>query len=162
MSDGALHQVADPMQIYQKPVNKFVAAFIGSPPMNFFPGRLQFVDDSARFTIGAETITLPQRFNRALADYNSREMVLGIRPEHLSPEQFAGPPNNAIAATVELIEPLGASTQVRLIAPTGTTFVACVNPDIKLKPADIVKMHIDPEKIHIFEPGETGKNVTLA
>ncbi|MHC4346370.1 MAG: ABC transporter ATP-binding protein [Planctomycetota bacterium] len=162
MSEGGLHQVAEAMEIYQKPSNRFVAAFIGSPPMNFFPGRLQFVDDSARFTIGAETIILPQRFNKALADYNSGEMVLGIRPEHLSPEQFAGSPNNAIAADVELIEPLGASTRVRLIAPTGTRFVACLNPDVKLKPTDTVKMHIDTEKIHIFEPGETGKNVTLA
>jgi ABC-type sugar transport system ATPase subunit len=89
-------------------------------------------------------------------------MVLGIRPEHLSPEQFPGSPNNAIAADVELIEPLGASTQVRLIAPTGTRFVACLKPDVKLKPADTVKMYIDTQRIHIFEPGDIGKNITLA
>ncbi|MHC4155926.1 MAG: ABC transporter ATP-binding protein [Planctomycetota bacterium] len=162
MSEGSLHQVADPMQIYQKPVNKFVAAFIGSPPMNFFPGRLKFVDDSAGFTIGAETITLPQRFNKALADYNSREMVLGVRPEHLSPTQPAGGLNNAISATVEVIEPLGATTQLRLTTPTGAKFVACLNPDIRLRPADTVKIYVDTQKIHIFETAETGKNITLA
>jgi multiple sugar transport system ATP-binding protein len=162
MCEGSVHQVGEPMEIFQKPVNRFVAAFIGSPAMNFFQGRLQFADDSARFTIGGETITLPQRFNRALADYGNREMVLGIRPEHLSPTHPAGGLNNTISAAVELIEPLGISTHVRVVTAAGEKFVACLNPDIKLKPAGTVKMHIDTEKTHIFEPGETGKNVTLA
>jgi ABC-type sugar transport system ATPase subunit len=89
-------------------------------------------------------------------------MVLGIRPEHLSPTQPAGGLNNTISAAVELIEPLGISTHVRVVTAAGEKFVACLNPDIKLKPAGTVKMHIDTEKTHIFEPGETGKNVTLA
>jgi multiple sugar transport system ATP-binding protein len=162
MSNGSLHQAAAPMEIYQKPADRFVAAFIGSPPMNFFAGQLQFVDHSAHFTIGAESITLPQRLNNALADYNSREMVLGIRPEHFSPSPAPGRLDNAISAVVDLIEPLGATTQVRLVTPTGTRFVACLNAEIALGPSDKIKLYVDAEKIHIFEPGDSGKNVTLA
>ncbi|HUW19703.1 MAG TPA: sn-glycerol-3-phosphate ABC transporter ATP-binding protein UgpC [Sedimentisphaerales bacterium] len=162
MCDGVLQQSAAPMEVYEKPANRFVAGFIGSPPMNFFMGRLQFNDDAACFVMGDETITLPQCLKKVLADYRDREMVLGIRPESLSPNQFAGQHNNTISANVEMIEPLGAATHFHLTSRTGIQFVACFNPNIKLNVTDAVKINIDLQKVHIFEPGETGKNVVLS
>jgi multiple sugar transport system ATP-binding protein len=162
MSEGKLQQVAAPMEIYAKPADRFVAGFIGSPPMNFFTGRLQFNDDSARFAMGPDTITLPQRLNKIMADYCSREMVLGVRPENLSLHQLPNQHDNTISATVDVIEPLGTTTQVHLSTRTCTKFVACFNSTITLRAADTLRIYIDLQKVHIFEPGETGKNVTLA
>jgi multiple sugar transport system ATP-binding protein len=162
MSEGKLQQAAAPTEIYEKPANRFVAGFIGSPPMNFFTGRLQFNNDSACFVMGPETITLPRHLNKILADYRSREMVLGVRPEHLLPKQFADQQNNTISAAIEVVEPLGRASRVHLTTQTGAKFVAYLDPHTKLRVRDMVAMYIDLEKVHIFEPGETGKNVTLS
>jgi multiple sugar transport system ATP-binding protein len=162
MSDGALHQAAAPMGVYEKPANRFVAGFIGSPPMNFFTGRLQFNDDSACFVMPAQTVILPQRLNQLLAHYRDRQMVLGVRPENLSLNQFPGQHSNTISATVDVIEPLGGMIDVHLTAQAGAEFVARLARHTRLAPGESMKMHIDLEKVHVFEPGETGKNVTVS
>jgi multiple sugar transport system ATP-binding protein len=161
MHNGIIQQVAAPMQVYEKPANRFVAGFIGIPPMNFFTGRLEFKGDTSYFVISSDTIILPQRLKTVLANYRNREMVLGIRSENLSPNQFPGQADNTISATVNVIEPLGTATDVHLTTDAATKFVAKVDPNIGLEVNGAVKMHIDLDKIHIFQPGETGKNVTL-
>ncbi|MHC4482570.1 MAG: ABC transporter ATP-binding protein [Planctomycetota bacterium] len=162
MYNGKIQQVADPMQVYDMPANKFVAGFIGTPPMNFFTGRLEFEGDTPYFVIGGDTISLPRHLKTALADYHEREIVLGIRPENLSPNQFPGQVDNTISAIVDIVEPLGTGTDVCLTTETGVKFIARLTPNTKFKAGDAVKMYINLEKIHIFEPGETGKNVTLS
>ena len=159
--NGEIQQTAGPMDVYERPVNKFVAGFLGTPPMNFFAGSLKLKNDTAYFTISNETIKLPQRLRNVLRDYYDKQMVLGARPENISPEQFPGQNDNAISATVNVIEPVGNRTDVYLTHPTGQKFIAGIDPHTKLQANDAVKMYIDPERIHIFEPGETGRNVTL-
>ena len=160
--NGEIQQTAGPMDVYERPVNKFVAGFLGTPPMNFFAGSLKLKNDTAYFTISNETIKLPQRLRNVLRDYYDKQMVLGARPENISPEQFPGQNDNAISATVNVIEPVGNRTDVYLTHPTGQKFIAGIDPQASLLVNDAVKMYIDPEKIHIFEPEETGRNVTLS
>ena len=160
--NGEIQQTAGPMDVYERPVNKFVAGFLGTPPMNFFAGSLKLKNDTAYFTISNETIKLPQRLRNVLRDYYDKQMVLGARPENISPEQFPGQNDNAISATVNVIEPVGNRTDVYLTHPTGQKFIAGIDPHTKLQANDAVKMYIDPERIHIFEPEETGRNVTLS
>ena len=159
--DGEIQQTAGPMEVYEQPVNRFVAGFLGTPPMNFFAGGLKLKNDSAYFAIGNDALRLPECLRTLLRDYYSKQMVLGVRPENISPQQFPGQSDNAISATVNFIEPVGNRTDIYLTHPTGQKFIAGIDPHTKLQASDAVKMYIDPERIHIFEPGETGRNMTL-
>ena len=161
MYDGRVQQVADPVEVYKRPVNRFVAGFLGTPPMNFLTGGLDFRNDTARIALGNDTIILPQRLKDMLADYHNREMVLGIRPENLSAHRFPGQLNNTITAVVSALEPLGAAIHACLTCGSGEKFIVNVDPHLELKIDETVTMHIDSEHIHIFEPGDTGKNITF-
>ena len=175
MYNGVIQQVADPMGLYERPVNKFVAGFLGTPPMNFFTGSLKCENDTACFVtrrpdlrretqgqVGSDTIVLPQHLKTALSDYRDREVVLGARPENISPHQFPDQSNNTISATVNVVEPMGIRTDVYLTNQAGDKFIVGITPYATFKVNDTVKMYIDLEKIHIFEPGETGKNITIS
>ena len=162
MHNGVIQQVAGPMEAYERPVNRFVAGFLGTPAMNFFTGSLKFKNDTASFVIDNDKIVLPQRLKTVLSDFRDREMVLGVRPENLSLHQFPGQINNTISATVNVVEPMGIRTDVYLTNHAGKKFVAGIGPYIELKANDTVKMYIDLEKIHIFESGEIGKNITIS
>ncbi|MCP4259806.1 MAG: sn-glycerol-3-phosphate ABC transporter ATP-binding protein UgpC [Planctomycetes bacterium] len=162
MYNGVIQQVAGPMEVYERPINKFVAGFLGTPAMNFFTGRLKFENDTASFVIDKDTIIFPQRLRTVLRDYQNKEIVLGVRPENLSLQQFPGRINNTISATVNMVEPIGIRTNIHLTNNNGNKFVASIDPYTKLKANDIVKIYIDLEKIHIFDSGETGKNINIS
>lgn len=162
MYNGIIQQTASPIEIYERPINKFVAGFFGSPSMNFFTGRVKFKGDIPCFVIGNDTITLPQRLKTILADYSDKKMTMGIRSESLSLSKFSNQVGNAIGATVDIVEPLGNRVDIYLTNNTGTKFIANTDPHIEINVQDVVKVHIDSEKIHIFEPGEAGKNITLS
>jgi multiple sugar transport system ATP-binding protein len=160
--NGIIQQTASPIEIYERPINKFVAGFFGSPPMNFFAGRVKFKGDLPCFVIGNDTITLPGRFKSLLAGYSDKKMTMGIRPESLSICKFSNKIDNAISAVVDIVEPLGNRMDIYLTDDAGTKFIANTDPHFKSNVRDIVKVNIDSEKIHIFEPGEAGKNITLS
>jgi len=160
--DGEIQQTAGPMEVYERPVNKFVAGFLGTPPMNFFAGGLKLKNDSAYFAIGDDAIKLPQRLKTVLHEYDGKQMVMGVRPENISPHLYAGLTDNAISATVNVIEPVGNRTDVYLTHPAGQKFIAGIDPHTTLEVNDNVKLYLDIEKIHVFEPEETGRNVTLS
>jgi len=160
--DGEIQQTAGPMEVYEEPVNKFVAGFLGTPAMNFFEGSLKLKNDSAYFAIGREAIMLPQHLRTVLQDYSDKQMILGIRPESILSHQLPGLTDNAISATVDIIEPVGNRTDVYMTHLSGQKFIAGIEPHIRFEINDKVKMYLNIEKIHIFEPGVTGKNVTLS
>ena len=160
--DGKIQQTAGPMEVYERPVNIFVAGFLGTPPMNFFPGNLKLKNDSAYFAIGDDAVRLPQRLKVLLQEYHGKQMIMGVRPENISPHQYPELTDNAISATVNVIEPVGNRTDVYLTHPSGQKFIAGIDPHTTLLVNDAVKMYIDPQRIHIFEPEETGRNVTLS
>jgi multiple sugar transport system ATP-binding protein len=160
--DGEIQQTAGPMEVYERPVNKFVAGFLGTPAMNFFEGSLKIKNNSAYFIIGNEAIGLPHHLRTVLQDYYDKQMILGIRPENISPHQSPGFTDNVISGTVNVIEPVGNRTDIYLTHLSGQKFIAGIDPHTRLKMNDNVKLYFDLEKIHIFEPGETGRNVTLS
>ena len=162
MHNGVIDQVAGPMEVYERPVNKFVAGFLGTPAMNFFTGFLKCQNDTTSFVVDNDIIILPQSLRTVLCDYHDKELILGVRPENCSPHQYLGQINNAISATVNVVEPMGIRTDVYLTNHAGKKFVAGIGPYTKLKVNDAVKIYIDLEKIHIFERGETGRNITMS
>jgi len=159
MYNGLIQQVASPMDVYNNPVNRFVAGFLGTPPMNFFDGRVIFEGAGAVFSINDEKISLPKRIADKLAAYKDKDIVLGIRPEHLSVRPFDGQSVNSVKAVVEVVEPLGDRKDVYLKTAFGQKFTANIEPHVSIKMEQNVQMYIDAEQVHIFEPGETGKNV---
>ena len=187
MHQGKIQQVGSPLQTYEQPVNRFVAGFLGTPPMNFFTGFIKFKNGDAYFVIGRHTIAILPRLRAQLSDYCGREMVLGIRPGSFSLRPFPGYTDNTILATVNLIEQLGVRADVHLSTDTGVNFVASVEARANPAPIepggtvfpkilcptnacaqlerdrvnDVVTLYIDLERIHIFEPGPSGRNVTL-
>ena len=161
MHDGVIQQVAEPMEVYDRPVNRFVAGFLGTPPMNFFDGKIRFKEADAYFTIGSQEIKLTSKIKSFLADYRDREMVLGIRPEHLLPEPLQTQNQNGIDCTVAVVEPLGDRMDVYFETETGNRFVANVDPHVDIRMGQAVTMYIDVDKVNIFELGDIGNNITL-
>lgn len=163
MKDGVVQQVADPLTIYEKPVNRFVAGFIGTPPMNFLTGKIALADGRVYFDEGACRILLPDRHVSCLAAYDQQPMVLGIRPENLSfrPEESWADKRNALAVRVSVVEPLGDRMDVYVATRTHDKIVCRVDAHTRLREGQELPLFVDVESVHVFQPGETGMNVTL-
>ncbi|MBV9732953.1 MAG: sn-glycerol-3-phosphate ABC transporter ATP-binding protein UgpC, partial [Verrucomicrobia bacterium] len=122
MRDGVIMQVADPLTLYMKPENMFVASFIGSPPMNLLKGKAQKREDGLYFVEDGEKDALVAPLTGALqslaSNYVDKNIVFGIRPENISESPKAGP-SISITSTVDVAEPMGAESIVYLKTGTG-------------------------------------------
>ncbi|MCY3714305.1 MAG: sn-glycerol-3-phosphate ABC transporter ATP-binding protein UgpC [Gemmatimonadetes bacterium] len=112
MKDGEVQQVAAPLELYEKPANRFVAGFIGSPGMNFLEGRVVFDNGHAAFDEGSLQLPIPDGMREALAPWRDREVTFGIRPEDITSVDANKDWQEArqIKATVEVVEPMGSET----------------------------------------------------
>jgi multiple sugar transport system ATP-binding protein len=144
MKDGILQQVAPPREIYDNPVNMYVAGFIGSPTMNFIPVTVQ--GTTAKAT-GFE-LELP-------AAPGIEKGVLGIRPEALTEHPRDG--HSGLDLKVEVCEILGAD-QFLYGTVGGDAITARVDPNLKVSPGDRVRLGVDMRRLHLFE-GPTGKAI---
>ena len=160
MKDGVIQQVAEPLDLYDNPKNMFVAGFIGSPPMNFFngaiehrPGGLWFVEQASGNGKGfAVRINDDMARKLAAGGYAGKSVVFGSRPEDINDKQHASfaNPDQTAAATVEVVEPMGAEIYLYLI--TGRhSFVARVNPHEKADVGQKLDMAFDMRKSHFFD-----------
>jgi multiple sugar transport system ATP-binding protein len=146
LKDGVTQQVGTPHQVYHDPANRFVAGFIGSPPMNFLPGRLEqdaFVTEGVVFPLPGWN---PERLPQA-------EVVLGIRPERIQ----VGEPGVALPLLVA--EPLGSETLLYLRAGSGTV-VAKVSTGAGELQREEVPIRLDPDALLFFHP-ETGARLPM-
>ncbi|MGC1309700.1 MAG: sn-glycerol-3-phosphate ABC transporter ATP-binding protein UgpC [Phormidesmis sp.] len=151
MNQGKIQQVAPPLDLYRQPANRFVAAFIGSPPMNFLTVTAKLTAEAAQLIHSAFTLALPSSWKKAIAPYQNQPLTLGIRPEHIQPGQRPG----SIPATVTQLEALGSETFV--VATLCGSSPA--NPPLQIRiPADqpidigsIVQISFPPEKLHLFD-----------
>lgn len=165
MKDGLIHQCAAPLEVYERPVNKFVASFVGTPPMNFLNGKIMAGEV---FTFGGngQMVRLPADMAQRLAAKIGQDVILGVRPESLSPAcegKFVWK-DNAIDAKINVIEPLGDKVDIYLSAD-GHDHIVCradAQQFGKLAIGSIMKFHMDLGRVHVFEPGDDGMNLTLA
>ncbi len=142
MKDGVVQQIDSPLNLYNKPKNKFVAGFIGSPAMNFIPGKI-LRNEKLWFKAG-------DHFKVALTsledDYSDGKALLGIRPEHL---ELSNDPA-LFKATVEVIETMG--SEVYLYLKSGMLDLILRRSSIaSLKPGDVVDLSFNPKHIRIFD-----------
>ncbi len=165
MKDGLVQQCAPPLDVYDYPANRFVATFIGSPPMNLFQGELRESDGHVYFHEGPDNrIRVPERLRETLRRYAGKSgMVMGVRPENVS-ESATGDfsdPENALLVTVSVVEPLGDKKDVYVATRTNDHVCCRVDAHAKVKEGQQLPMHLDMSRVHFFEPGETGMNVSL-
>lgn len=152
MKDGVLQQVADPITIYDFPVNKFVAGFIGSPPMNFMRGRIIKKDGRYYFEEGKITIKLVEEMYNKMSAYAGKEIIMGIRSEDIYDKLFVStaPPENIVKVTCEVIEPMG--SEVYLYLNTGRhTFIARVGAHDRPPINQDMDLVFDMSKVHFFD-----------
>ena len=151
LSGGQRQRVADPVTLYDEPVNKFVAGFIGTPPMNFFNGRLQASGGSLVFQGGTVSLVLPEAWRETVGPYAGKDVIFGIRPEDLgSPaaEQVADAPR--ITATIDVIEPMGSESYVHLRSGEHA-FISRVDAHRRFSVGDDAGMAVFMGKAHMFD-----------
>lgn len=160
MRNGVVQQVGSPLEVYQRPKNRFVAGFLGTPLMNFIEGIIQCEGDNPYFTAGPNRILLSARTKSAVVAYDGKQAILGIRPQHISLQPIAGQGQNTIACSVMVVEPLGDRMDAYLQSNSNDQLIATVDPHTKIHAGQTITMYIDVEKAHIFKPGDTGENIT--
>jgi multiple sugar transport system ATP-binding protein len=195
MKDGLIQQADSPLETYQNPANRFVAGFIGMPPMNFFDGAIKLVDGQMVFeegkltnTRGADakaqaaiagkadsdepvvmvgeltlpgngfTLVIPDHLRDELAGKVGSHVVLGIRPEHFSLSPTVG--GATMQATLNVVEPLGNDMDVYLSTHLNDYVVARVKAASGLT-MGATTVYVDVSRVHFFEPGATGMNLSL-
>jgi multiple sugar transport system ATP-binding protein len=155
MHQGSIQQLADPRTVYERPANLFVAGFMGSPSMNFLPA--QVIRDgnglAARLDGGRTVLPLVER--NGLAGWVDRDVILGIRPEHLAHEgrrrHDPRPSQGSLEARVEVVEPTGAETLV-VIHIGEVEVVARVEPDDAQDVGSTMRFAVDMGKACLFDP----------
>lgn len=155
MNRGQLQQVARPLELYNRPATKFVAEFIGSPPMNFLDVEFQ---SPLRISHPLFSFTLPQVWEKALSKYARQPLILGIRPEHFSLDEAAP---TSLPVQVDLVEALGNETYLS-VSPTNSTNAASLQvripPDRQVSYQEVLWLSFTPDKLHFFDP-DTAKAI---
>jgi multiple sugar transport system ATP-binding protein len=158
MNEGLLQQVGAPQVLYDTPINRFVAGFIGSPSMNFVEVHMEGSGESARLVGPADwSIPLPNRYRDAATPRAGKTLVAGFRPEHLDIGE-ASQGVGSFQARSDVVEYLG-NEELLHINAADQDIVAIVDSAHRVRPGDIVSLVLSLDKLHLFD-GETG--LTLA
>ncbi|HLY14971.1 MAG TPA: sn-glycerol-3-phosphate ABC transporter ATP-binding protein UgpC [Candidatus Limnocylindrales bacterium] len=149
MSDGLLQQVGTPQELYDNPVNKFVAGFIGSPSMNFATVTASGTGDAAVLTGSGLSIPLPPRLRAAADSVHGKTLVAGFRPEHLDIGE-GGTNLATFKATADVVEYLG-NDELLHLSLSGLDLVAIVSSSHVVKPGDVLSLQLPLDKLHLFD-----------
>ena len=172
MKDGFMQQVDTPINLYDHPINQFVAGFIGTPQMNFFSGKLTGTKTKVYLEFGLEKILLPKDKVALICNLEKylntdREIVFGIRPEDIHDEEawVKDEKNQCIEVKVDVVEALGSETllycktrseiapedEVRSIVDDVSNLTAKVDSRSTTKGGDMIKIALDIEHCHLFD-----------
>ncbi len=164
MKDGLIQQCQTPLETYRLPSNRFVAGFVGTPPMNFFDGTIGQDEGALWFDEGTARLRLPQAVADRVRSMIDKPIVMGVRPEAISddPTGRYGGTDNAIQMTINVTEPLGDKMDLYLATEKHGHVVARIDAHRGVEPDTQQLFYVDMQRTHFFEPGETGKNLTLS
>jgi len=159
MKAGVIHQCDNPINIYDNPVDKFVAGFIGSPPMNFMEGAIKKKGGRLFFDEGSFEVAILDKMAAPLARYIGKKIIFGIRPEDIYDKLFAtkAHPEETISALVDVIEPMGSEVYLYL-KTNGHSFIARVRSRSTPRVSDRLDVVFDMSKVHFFDR-ETEKTI---
>jgi multiple sugar transport system ATP-binding protein len=174
MKDGVVQQSAAALEIYRRPTNRFVAGFLGSPPMNFLDGRLVETDGRLWFEetptppapgtdggVGARLPIAAWAIGR-LRPHSGESVVLGVRPEALAPAshaRFEQRDDNRINLKIWLVQPLGDRADVYGATPGGQRLVAQLDASAGVAAGETIPMYLDPDRTHFFQADAAGRSL---
>ncbi|MFQ5971695.1 MAG: ABC transporter ATP-binding protein [Alphaproteobacteria bacterium] len=153
MNNGEIAQMGAPMAVYEKPITKFVAGFIGSPRMNFLRTRL--VEDATGNGLAAELshgvrLAIPGDRTTAYRRYVGRSVEIGLRPEHVTEEPLQHPNAASFEASVDVIEPTG-SVMLVFCSIDDQVFTAHGDPHVAKRPGQLIRLHADMGNMHLVD-----------
>jgi multiple sugar transport system ATP-binding protein len=152
MKNGVVQQIDTPLNLYNNPVNKFVAGFIGSPAMNFFEGSI--VREGKLFfkeMNGGIKLEIPEQFESKLSRYAGKNLYMGVRPEHVFIHEYHhGELDSTVTLKVEISEPMGNEIYLYFYSTT-TQVVARVSVPVDPSPGSELNMYFDTTKAHFFD-----------
>jgi multiple sugar transport system ATP-binding protein len=150
MKDGLVQQVGEPLELYNTPANRFVAGFIGSPAMNFADVTLAASDGKVWAEAPGLRIGLPEPVAHRVNGRNGGKATVGIRPEDIHIAGPADPADLCFDVEVEVVEQLG--SEILLDTRVGnSTFVASVDPTLRTRVHDRLKLAMNPARLHLFD-----------
>lgn len=154
LKDGTVQQIDKPLNLYNHPLNKFVASFIGSPSMNFINGRIELTNASTFISLGGSiNIDLKHLNQSKLANIKNEQVVIGIRPEDIS---IVDQQANSTSILTQVVEPLGNETLL-YFEIEGNQTIARVPSAYSIASNSIVNIMFDAQKIHFFESEEENR-----
>jgi multiple sugar transport system ATP-binding protein len=157
MRDGRIQQVGTPLEIYNRPRNRFVAGFIGAPAMNFVDVTLEGADGALYAVASGFRIRIGER--AALSNRSGGpEVTLGVRPEHVLLGERKVEHGTGFDAVLEVTEQLGAELLIGVRAAGRTWIASRIDPEAELAPHQPLRMSIDPRGLHFFDPA-TGEAI---
>jgi len=148
MKDGYVQQVGEPLQLYGRPANKFVAGFIGSPAMNFVEVAISASGDALWAEAQGLRLKVPSHLTARLGASVGQRLTLGIRPEAIRIAN--GADDYSFTSAVDVLEPLGNEILLNFRAG-GVPMVARVDPGVRVKAHENIRLALDPERLHFFD-----------
>jgi multiple sugar transport system ATP-binding protein len=159
LRQGRLQQVGTPEEIYDRPANRFVAGFFGTPPMNFLEARVKCQDGSVFLALKDDRLGVPPGLRSHLAQKDGTAVLVGIRPHDLSVEPIPEGKGGVLSGAVTTIETLGSHKNVRLKLPSGSVCTAVATSHTRIEPGGNTRLHINLDRLHVFERDEAGRNI---
>ncbi len=161
MKDGRIMQVADPVTLYERPANAFVAGFIGTPEMNLVPAAIRSGDGGLTLTLGSQSIVLDKSVEDRLEASSAQEVTLGVRPQHII---VAGPEDkNTLEGRVTHLEFMGHEIYLHVVIE-GHPFIVVTQSagfDRDKATSSSMRFALKQDAIHLFDP-KTEANISLA
>ena len=150
MKDGAVQQVGEPLEVYSRPRNKFVAGFMGSPAMNFMDTTITEAAGGLYAVTTGLRVKVPLERAARLASYKEQSITLGIRPEDLREARGSDAEDLSFDAVVDVVEPLG--SEILLDTRVGSqTIVARVDPTVRARLHEKIRLAYVPERLRFFD-----------
>jgi len=153
MNKGLLLQSGTPMDVYSKPVNRFVAGFIGSPAMNFVDATATAADGGLFIDAGAFRVKTPESFRARLEPYAGRRVTFGIRPEDIALHDGSALERNGstLTARADVVETLGSEIFAHLACGTHTLVARMDVPETPLRVGETLAVDLKMAKAHVFD-----------
>jgi multiple sugar transport system ATP-binding protein len=152
MKDGIVQQVGEPLELYGRPANRFVAGFIGSPAMNFLDVAIADAGGALWAEAPGFRVKVPPVYTERMRAYAGKRATFGVRPEALRLANGADPADCTFPSIVDVVEPLGA--EILLDVKVGEASMAArVDPGVRVKMHENVRLAFDPARVHFFDGG---------
>ncbi len=152
MKDGDIQQIGGPMEIYRRPLTKFVAGFIGSPSMNFFSARIVLTNSRIFIETGSFRVPVPLARQHHCQNFLNKEVIFGIRPDDIHSLDFTKEYSEEafVKGKVEVIEPLGPEIFLN-VKCRENNLIARVDPRVDTDLGQEIELILDMEKMHLFD-----------